>query len=245
MNTIIDIISSVNMESSAHTEGIETVLEKMQYTKVSKTGIVPSDKYVAVQNAEGNNLTIKTISDYPYKFFGYAVANPWFEEGAIRELHRAFQKGLKGLYISPPLQGVQLTNPILYPLIETAISYRAFIYVHTGTPICAMPLQLSTLAQKFPDAKFIMGHMGYSDFWYDAVAAGKIAKNIWLETSLTDSDVIEEGIKILGADRFVFGSSYPVSSLSVELKKIKNIDIPEDELNKILYGNFMRLTNEN
>ena len=63
------------------------------------------------------------------------------------------------------------------------------VYAHTGTPITAEPFQLAELARTFPDVPMVMGHMGYTDFWYDAVPAALQSENIYLETSLIDMPV--------------------------------------------------------
>jgi len=55
-----------------------------------------------------------------------------------------------------------------------------------------------------------MGHMGYTDFWYDAVPAALQSENIYLETSLIDIMNIQNAIEKVGAERILFGSDYPV-----------------------------------
>ena len=75
----------------------------------------------------------------------------------------------------------------------------------------------------------VMGHMGYTDFWYDAVPAALQSENIYLETSLIDIMSIQNAIEKVGAERILFGSDYPESDLSLELEKISMIDM--DDMN--------------
>ena len=64
-----------------------------------------------------------------------------------------------------------------------------------------------------------MGHMGYSDFWYDAIPAAATAENVWIETSFIDGDLIGEGVKQLGAERFVFGTAAPLGAVMPEVSR--------------------------
>ena len=43
---------------------------------------------------------------------GCAVANPWFGDEATDELRRAFENGLRALFLYPPIQGFQLSDPL-------------------------------------------------------------------------------------------------------------------------------------
>jgi len=130
-----------------------------------------------------------------------------------------------------------LSDPLVDGLVEVATGFGAPIYAHTGTPICAEPFQLVALARRFPQGRFIMGHMGYSDFWYDAIPAGQCLDNVWLETSLIDPDLILHGLKTLGPARFLFGSSAPYSSVKVELEKLSPLLTREPDRGWVLRGN--------
>ncbi len=65
--------------------------------------------------------------------------------------------------------------------------------------------------------------------------------NIMLETSLIDSDIILDAIRILGAERFLFGSDAPRSDVCVEVGKIRSLPIPISDLERILWLNAKEL----
>jgi len=87
----------------------------------------------------------------------------------------------------------------------------------------------------------VMGHMGYTDFWYDAVPAALQADNIYLETSLIDIMNISKAIERVGAHRILFGSDYPESDLSLELEKMAMIEMSDEARAKILGENAREL----
>ena len=121
--------------------------------------------------------------------------------------------------------------------MEVCREYGVPVYAHTGTPITAEPFQLAELARTFPDVTMVMGHMGYTDFWYDAVPAALQSDNIYLETSLIDIMNIQTAIEKVGAHRILFGSDFPESDLSLELEKISMLELSDDARTQILGAN--------
>ena len=237
----IDVCSRIGEGRPYESRSVDQALREMDTACIEQAWIHPPDVCVAVRNREGNDLIAETIANNPDRFVGCMVVNPWHGKEGLGELNRAFTRGLRILYLHPPVQGFQLSDPLVDPLIEWAIQHSAPIYAHTATPICAMPFQLAALARRHPKAKFIMGHMGYSDFWYDAAAAAQSSDNIWLETSFIDGDLLIESIKKLGADRFVFATASPLSGAKPEREKLLDLGLPEESLDKIMRSNAMRM----
>jgi len=159
----------------------------------------------------------------------------------VRELERAFGLGLRALCLLPPVQGFQLSDPLVDDLVALAAGRGAPIYAHTGTPVCSEPFQLTALARRHPRGRFIMGHMGYADFWTDGIEAAAAADNVWLETSLIDGDILTLAVQRLGSRRLVFGSAAPISALDIELEKVQDLDLPPEDLRRILGGNAAEL----
>lgn len=237
MTRIVDTHSRLGDNGREESRSIDKALCEMDAAGVSIAWICPVDHCVAVHNSKGNDAILAAMTAHPNRFVGCAVANPWRGVAAVRELQRAFEECLRVLFLHPPLQGFQLSDPLIHPLIQVAIEHHAPIYAHTGTPICAEPFQLAALARRYPEGRFIMGHMGYSDFWYDAVSAALTAPNILLETSRIDCDIIMNGIKALGPKRFLFGSDAPFCTIEAEVEKVTSLDLPPDDLSLILQGN--------
>jgi len=216
---------------------VEAALREMDSAGVSQAWVCPKDVYAAVRNVEGNSQTAQLVRAYAGRFVGCAVANPWYGKDALVELERALGLGLKVLCLLPPVQGFQLSDHLVDDLVRLASERGTPIYAHTGTPICSEPFQLAALARRHPRGKFIMGHMGFADFWTDAAVAAMTSENIYLETSLMDGDVITEALRKLGSRRLVFGSDAPISDVDVELRKIRSLPASPQEIGHILAGN--------
>lgn len=219
----------------------DALLALMDQHHVDRAVIVPVDQYVAVYNREGNDLVLREARNHPDRFLPMITCNPWYGPKAIEEARRGFEAGAVGLKLHPGLQGFQITDPIVHALVETARECGKPVYFHTGTPVTSMPLQLTELAQQFPATNFIMGHMGFSDFWNDVTNAAKGAANIYLETSGHWPSFIVEMLGLFGSGRILYGSDTPMNLMGLEIEKItRHIREPKD-LEAILHGTAEKL----
>jgi predicted TIM-barrel fold metal-dependent hydrolase len=219
----------------------EDLLAQMDELGIDQTVLIPADRYIAVDNAEGNDFLLRIVAHWPDRFWGFATVNPWYGERAVAELHRAIGAGLVGVKLDPILQGFLLCDPLVHPLVETAIELNVPLYFYTGTPINALPLQLSELAQRYPEGRFIMGHMGNTDFWIDTPIALGQAPNIWGEISPNLAAAVNRIIEAGFADRLIFGSDAPMTDLRLEVSKIEYWHASDAQRAAIMAGNLLHL----
>lgn len=220
---------------------LSSLLKQMDALGIERAVLCTVDQFIAVRNREGNDEIIAAVRDHPDRFWGLAAVNPWFEQAGVDELKRCLDCGLVGLKLNSHLQGFLLSDPLVHPLIDVCYQHEAVVYAHTGTPITSEPFQLAELAQTFPDVPMIMGHMGFTDFWYDAVPAGQLSNNIYLESSLIDTMNFANAVHKLGAERVLFGTDYPETDMSLELEKVHMIDINDEQRSLVIGDNAMKL----
>ena len=69
--------------------------------------------------------------------------------------------------------------------------------------------------------------------------------NVFFDTAaspfLYTPEVYNQVIQLVGADKILFGSDYPLLAQSRLLKEIGALDLPEETKNLILSGNALRL----
>ena len=220
---------------------VDELLGQMDANAVSSAVVVPVDRCIAVDNEEGNNEVLSAARANPERFVPFATVNPWYGGRAISELKRAFAEGAAGLKLHPVLQGFSIADEIAYPVVEAAIEHRKPIYFHTGTPVNSTPFQLSELAMKFPEGRFIMGHVAYADYWNDVAAAVKCVPNIMIETSMHLASFIKTLCDDLGADKLIYGSDAPKTSMKIEIEKITRYVKSDADLDMIFHANISRL----
>jgi predicted TIM-barrel fold metal-dependent hydrolase len=213
------------------------LIAEMDACGVDQAVVCPVDEHITVFNRGGNDYILRAVREHPDRFIGFATVNPWYGEGAVKELKRAVNEGLRGLKLHSALQGYFINDDLIAPVIEAAVELGIPVYFHTGTPIHALPLQLSYLAADFPQVDFIMGHAAHADYWLDLLPAVRGLGNIYIETSLRSSTwVLQSAVDELGSHRVMFGSDSPVSSIKVELAKIETLDLDAKAREMVLGG---------
>ena len=207
--------------------------------------VSPVDRELAVANREGNDRVLGLARRYPGRLLAYASANPWFGAAAVAEVERALGEGAVAVKLHPPLQGFSLLDGLCDAILEVAAQHRVPVYVHTGTPPNALPLQLAELALRHPEVQIVMGKLGKTDFWRDAQYALDLASNLLADTA---HDFPERAVarvhERLGAGRLIFSSNHPVGRLPLELEKVRAMTIPEADLAAILGGNLAEALGE-
>jgi predicted TIM-barrel fold metal-dependent hydrolase len=207
----------------------DDLVDRLDELGVEAAVIGPPDRCIAVYNREGNELVRTACVRHPGRLIGFASVNPWYGDGAVEELRRAAAAGLAGLILHPPRQGFILVDDVANAVLEVAGELGLPVYVGTGTPAYSLPLQLTEVARRFPQLRFLMGHMGHSDFWIDSIPAAEAAPNIFAEISYKQPHVIAAAVATLGAERVVYGSDAPFNSMRLELEKFMLADLTDRE----------------
>ena len=138
--------------------------------------------------------------------------------------------GIGGIKLHPGYQGFVLDDRSMYPLYE-AMSGRFCLLVHVGGSgqglQASTPLQLKKIAQDFPALHIIGAHMGGWGMWQEVeeVFAHGCSMNLWFDTSNTsfhtDKACLGRLLRILPADRLVFGSDWPFFRVGGELERLQ------------------------
>ena len=123
-----------------------------------------------------------------------------------------------------------LVDDVADAVLEAAGELELLIYVGTGTPAYSLPLQLTEVARRCPNLRFLMGHMGHTDFWIDSIPAALATPNIFAEISYKQPHVIIAAVAALGPERVVYGSDAPFNAMRLELEKLMAAELDERQL---------------
>jgi predicted TIM-barrel fold metal-dependent hydrolase len=217
------------------------LLRSMDENHIERAVIVPVDEQIAFYNEEGNAAVLEAAKSSGGRLIGFAVVNPWSGGQGIDMVRRYLDAGLRGVKLNTARQGIYLFDELVVELVAALREYRVPFFVHTGTPLYALPMHLRELARQFPDTNFIMGHMGCYDFVSDYPRVIEGLKNIYLDTSLTLSNFIKGAVETAGADRVIFGSDAPRSTQKFELENVRRAIQDPQVLDKVLYSNINAL----
>jgi len=219
----------------------DELVRQLDEIGVDAAVVGPPDRCLAVYNREGNDLIGTACARHPGRLVGFATVNPWYGEAAVDELRRAAAAGLAGLILHPPRQGFLLVDDLADPVIEAAGELGLPVYVGTGTPAYALPLQLTEVARRHPNVRFLMGHMGHSDFWIDSIPAAVAAPNIFAEVSYKQPHVIVAAVAALGPERVVYGSDAPFNAMRLELEKFMEAGLTDRDRELVAGGTLLSL----
>ncbi|RJS84471.1 amidohydrolase [Candidatus Bathyarchaeota archaeon] len=192
---------------------------------------------------EANNDVLRFMSLHPNRVLGWCYINPR-EEGAIQEIERCIKAGMIGIKLWVACKACE---PPVFRVIEKAIELDVPVLQHswfkaTGNlPHESTPNDVKILAERYPEAKIIMAHLGGD--WELGLKAVRKCENVYVDTSgnYPEMGMIEAAVNELGAERVVFGSDAPGRNFCVEISKIMAADINQKDRELILRGNMLRL----
>jgi uncharacterized protein len=220
---------------------VDALLAIMDRTGIDAALIAPAERYIAYDNEDGNALTARAAAASGSRLHAYAAANPWRRD-ALAVLRRAYDDGAVALEVDATLQGFDLHDHLVDPLLDFAGERGWPVYVRTGTPPTALPLPLASLARRFPQLTFIMGRSGATDFWIDAEPALCHAPNLLADTSYAPWDTVLSGFSRhpdIGARRVVFSTDLPYTVADAEIARVRDWTISAEE-RAAVFGDTLR-----
>lgn len=198
----------------------------------------PPEKFIAA-----NNLMYEMTQRYPGRVYGQAFLNPGYSEATVKEIERCVKElGFVGVKL---YHQYRMDNPAQFPLIEKCIELDIPILMHCGIPLdpdttkrqprISTGVHMANAAKRYPEATFIMGHIGGGGDWQYEIKAIADCPNVFADVggSVYDRPLIEESVRYLGADRLLFASDGGWSS---SLSKVLGADIPDEDKKTIFAG---------
>lgn len=222
---------------------VPELLATMDALGIDRALVAPSERQLAYDNREGNEATTAAARESGGRLLAYAVASPWRRD-AVDELARARDEGAVALAVDPSLQGFDLLDGLLDPLLAFAGEAGWPVYVRTGTPPHALPLPLATVARRYPELAFVMGRSGATDFWIDAAPALRHARNLYGDTAYAPWDTVLTALGAepeIGTGRMVFSTDAPYTVPAAELKRVRDWPLDDTARAAVLGGNLTAL----
>ena len=193
-----------------------------------------------------NKVTADFMEEQPDLIKGYVYVNPR-NANAMSVLRKGIEEqnmsGLK-LWIA-----TYCNDPLAFPIIEKMIEYDKPILLHTFVKAVGQ-LQCETtsyhvgkLAERYPEAKIIMAHLGGEP--YHAIRNVAKYNNVWIDHSgtLVGSNDLDYTVKMVGADRVLFGTDMPIAYAS-SYGQVLEANLTAEEREKILWKNTAELFGE-
>jgi len=188
---------------------------------------------------EDNDLTLKVMENHPGRIIGAVYVNP-LNQKTIDSMEEYIEKGLTAVKLNPLRHAYCADAEIVDTVMEKAKKYRIPVCIHSGHPPYSLPWQIGLLAERHPEVKVMMIHMGHGHGVY-IDAALKMARrlpNVYLEMSgMPMPSKILEGYETVGKDRIMFGTDTPFHHPAVEIQKVLTSGVPQEGIERIFYEN--------
>ncbi len=195
---------------------------------------------------ESNNYILESISRYPQRLTGLAMLKPEAGDKALYELERCAKGGVKGIgELRPPASGLDRSIDSLWtPLVKFLVENAMVCLFHASEPVGhpypgkgeLTPRILYQFICRHPELKAVLAHWGGGLPFYELMPeVKKTLSNVWYDTAassfLYSPAIFEHVIGIIGAERVLFGSDYPVIPQKRLIDEIAgmNLDIKSRE----------------
>lgn len=194
---------------------------------------------------EDNDQTIQAIQAYPLRLKGAVYVNP-LDIKSVETMSDYIDQGCCAVKLNPLRHAYVADADILDPVMECARDKKIPVCIHCGHPPYSLPWSIALLAERFPEVKVMMIHMGHGHGVY-IDASLKMAKrypNLYLEMSgMPMHTKIKEAYETVGHNRIMFGTDSPFHHPSVELQKVVMSGLDEEAQKLIFYDNAHKFFN--
>jgi len=205
---------------------------------------------------ETNDYILESIARYPQRLIGFCAVQPYSYEAAIAEVERCVKGGIRGIgEMRPDMQLFDLKDEeVMEPFIEVVRKHKLILLTHSSEPVghdypgkgSITPDMLYPFITSFPDLTIVCAHWGGGLPFYALMPEVKQAmSNVFFDTAaspfLYSPQIYNQVVQLVGADKILFGSDYPLIAQGRYLKEIGSLDLPDEAKNLILSGNAQRL----
>ena len=221
---------------------VQTLLERGTKAGVEKFVILP----VAVHPSRTrsiNNFILEQVESQP-RFFGYGTIHAGMED-VTGEVQYIMEKGLRGMKMHPDYQLFPIDDPRLFPVYDM-IGDKLPLIFHMGDARYdySHPRRLKRVLELFPHLQVIAAHFGGYTM-YDLAAQELKGKDCFFDVSSSlmfmEEGVAESYINRHGAERFVYGSDFPMWDPVEEMERFMRLKLTDDQKEQIAHKTAERI----
>lgn len=233
-------IGSFYSASTGHIASFDTLVEQEALAGISWFA-ASSSATGAAQVAHLNSFIAQCASSRP-NVIGFGSLYPTML-GWEPELERMQELGIRGIKIHPDFQQVPIDEPRTVPMYRAIAKAGLPVLFHMGDARYdySTPERLTNLIRQVPDLIAIAAHFGGWQAW-DRSYAHILPENVYYDTSSSLMFLGKERaldfLDKMGADRFLFGSDFPMWTPKTELERFLALGLDEKTRDRILFGNF-------
>jgi len=203
-----------------------------------------------------NDYILDSVSRYQKRLIGFCAIQPKAGDAAIAELERCAKAGAKGIgELRSDVQGFDLTDKTaMKPLVDAVLKHNLIFLTHSSEPVghnysgkgSITPNILYSFITAFPKLKLVCAHWGGGLPFYALLPeVAETLTNVFFDTAATvflyKPEIFEQVSHIIGSDKILFGSDYPLMHQNRALAQIQSSGLFEEDKARILGLNARKL----
>jgi hypothetical protein len=203
-----------------------------------------------------NDYILESAARHPHRLKGFCAVSPAAGEAALRELERCARGGARGIgELRPDIQAFDPSSEVLMaPLAEMVRQYNLVVLTHSSEPVGhrypgkgeVTPAILQSLVSAFRHSAVVCAHWGGGLPFYALMPeVAESLRNVYFDTAATRylylRPVYYRVAELVGPDRILMGSDYPLISQSAQINEVNSLDISQEWKEKMLGNNALAL----
>jgi predicted TIM-barrel fold metal-dependent hydrolase len=203
-----------------------------------------------------HEVILEAMRRFPRRLLGFCAVHV-LSDGALREVERCLAAGFRGVgelaWYEADL-GEDLVR-VLAPIAELCQHYRAPLLLHTNDPVGAsypgkgalsLPALYRAIAS-FPEVDWILAHWGGGLPFYGLMKKDgpQILRRVYFDTAaspyLYRPAIYRLAAEMVGPEKLIFGSDYPLLPVSRYLQEIEQAGLPPEWREMLLGQNLAKL----
>jgi predicted TIM-barrel fold metal-dependent hydrolase len=203
-----------------------------------------------------NDYILNSVSRYPTRLVGFCAIQPRAGDAAIVELERCVKAGARGIgELRSDMQGFDLADKkIMKPIVSAALKHDLIFLTHSSEPVgheysgkgSITPDILYSFITRFPNLKLVCAHWGGGLPFYALMPeVARVLTNVFFDTAATvflyKPEIFGQVSHIIGSDKILFGTDYPLIHQNRVIAQIQSSQLPEEDRARILGTNAKKM----
>ncbi len=197
-----------------------------------------------------NEFIAKDVNENSGLLTGLGTLHPESQD-IEADVARIISLGLHGVKLHPDIQQFPADCPGYMKIYELCEREGLPILLHTGDYRYdfSNPNRVIRVLKAFPGLTVVGAHLGGWSVWDKAMEILPGTPNLYVDCSscfpFTDKEHVYRMIRKYGCDRVLFGTDYPMWSVSDELETFMSLEFTDDERRAMLSENAEKVFNIN
>jgi predicted TIM-barrel fold metal-dependent hydrolase len=247
---------SIYRKPESRLAGKNELLENMDNEGVAKSVVFGFPWKVADHYKRHNDYVIESVLKNPGRFIGFCSLDP-LSPDATAEVERCLEAGLAGVGEIAIYQEDFSRDIInsLKDIMSLCAERDVPILLHANEPVGhnypgKQPMSLAglyDLVKTYRSNRIVLAHWGGGIFFYELIKkeVSEALSNVWFDTAaspyLYRPDIYRISGDIIGFDRILFGSDYPLIKPGRYIKEIQSEGLPKESIDKITCKNALKV----